>query len=98
MARTNQCGGGCQPRTKSQGAPLLQIRQGYRSHWNSLALSVESDSGQWTLRVQDAGKILYTAHRSNPESAKRAAVEFAVFLLLGAIHRETPQLTWTAYW
>ena len=85
-------------------APLFQIRQGYRARWSELTVSVESDSGDWTLRVQNAGRTqtLYTAHRGAARAAMVAAVEFAIFLVLGPQSRVSPdrlatELTWQSY-
>lgn len=89
----------------SAPAPLFQIRQGYRTRWNDLTFSVEADSGDWTLRVQNAGRsqTLYTAHRGGARAAMVAAVEFAIFLILGPQSRISPdrlakELTWQEYW
>jgi len=103
MAAAASSCGFCQRTATPQSNTLFQIRRGYRSSWRDLAFSVEADSNQWTLKVQDHGKNLYSGKRSNPEAAKSAAAEFAIFLLLGAMSRETPEslaarLTWTAYW
>jgi len=85
-------------------APLFQIRQGYSARWSELTFSVESDSGDWTLRVQNAGrtKTLYTAHRGAARAAMVAAVEFAIFLVLGPQSRTNPdrlaaELNWQSY-
>lgn len=85
-------------------APLFQIRQGYRAGWSELTFSVEADSGDWTLRVQNAGRTqtLYTAHRGAARAAMVAAVEFAIFLVLGPQSRVSPdrlatELTWQSY-
>jgi hypothetical protein len=85
-------------------APLFQIRQGYRALWSELTFSVESDSGDWTLRVQNAGRsqTLYTAHRGAARAAMVAAVEFAIFTVLGPQSRLKPdrlatELNWQSY-
>lgn len=85
-------------------APLRQIRSGYRAQWNNLALSVETDSDQWTLRVQEGGsKVLYTAYRCGAIVAQRAAAEFAILQMLGHDSRLSAdslvkQLQWNPYW
>ena len=92
------------PRPPSSAAPLCQIRQGFRARWQDLCFSVESDSQQWTAQVEhSSGTNLYTAHRSSATAARLAAVEFAIFTVLGAASRETPQrllqqMKWAAYW
>lgn len=85
-------------------APLFQIRQGYCARWNDLAFSVETDSGDWTLRVQNSGRTqtLYTAHRGAAHAAMVAAVEFAIFLIFGPQSRVSPdrlanELNWQSY-
>ena len=90
---------------RTPAAPLLQIRRGYRARWNNLAFSVETDSSQWTLRVQETGKTqtLYTAHRGGAQAAQVAAAEFAIFLRLGPASALRPdrlarELTWQEYW
>jgi len=86
-------------------APLFQIRHGYRAHWSELAFSVESDSGDWTLRVQDPARreTIYTAHRGGARAAQVAAAEFAIFRVLGPESRVNPdrlakELSWQEYW
>ncbi|MBZ5579594.1 MAG: hypothetical protein LAP40_23795 [Acidobacteriia bacterium] len=90
---------------RAPSALLLQIRRGYRTRWNNLAFSVETDSSQWTLRVQEPGKSqpLYTAHRGGAHAAQVAAAEFAIFLRLGPASSVRPdrlaqELTWQEYW
>jgi len=85
-------------------APLFQIRRGFRARWSDLAFSVETDSGDWILRVQDFAKqqTLYTAHRGGAHAAQIAAAEFAIFLVLGAQSRMSPErlaneLNWQSY-
>jgi len=82
---------------------LFQIRMGYCAGWNGLNFSVQRDSDQWTLQVQDAtnSRTLYSAHRSNATAAQVAAADFAI-MMTGA-HRERPEvlakeLTWARYW
>lgn len=89
----------------SMPEPLFQIRHGYRARWGNLAFSVESDSGNWTLRIQDPSKnqTLYTAHRGQARAAQLAAAEFAIFLVLGAQSTFSPDrlardLSWQEYW
>lgn len=98
--------GSCE-KTVRQPAPmeLFQIRQGFRAQWHDLALSIETTTGDWTLRVQDSGanRTLYTAHRGGARAAQRAAAEFAIFRELGPESRVSPdrlvsQLSWQAYW
>ena len=99
--------GSCRPKSvPSATAPeLFQIRHGYRTRWNDLAFSVENNSGDWTLRVQDPVRsaTLYTAHRGGARAAQLAAVEFAIVFVLGAASRVRPdrlnqELTWQEYW
>ena len=84
-------------------APLFQIRRGYRARWSNLAFSVETGSGDWTLRVQDAAnETLYTAHRGGSRAAQVAAAEFAIFRVLGPQSRVSPdrlaqELTWQSF-
>ena len=84
---------------------LFEIRRGYRAEWNGLTFSVESDSSDWTLRVQDFtnSRILYTARRSQAGAAKLMAAEFAVFSVLGSGSPLSPDrlandLKWREYW
>jgi len=102
----NACGG-CQTRTapSKSPVPLFQIRRGYRAQWNDLAFSVETESGDWTLRVQNTAKreTLYTAHRGQARAAQIAAAEYAIFRALGPASTMTPerlatQLSWQEYW
>jgi hypothetical protein len=86
-------------------ATLIHIRQGYRSCWNNLTFSVESDSSQWTLQVEDArhSRTLYRASRPGIRAAQVAAAEFAIFQVLGAASPLQPaqlaaELTWQPYW
>ena len=86
-------------------APLLQIKSGLRARWDTIDFSVEADSGQWTLQVKNSAssEILYTAHRGGARAAQSAAVEFAIFRVLGSDSRVRPEqlakeLTWQAYW
>ena len=83
---------------------LFQIRHGYRARWNDLAFSVETDSSDWTLRVQDARETetLYTAHRGAAHAAQVAAADFAIFRVLGPQSRLSPdrlanELNWQSY-
>ncbi|HUA61179.1 MAG TPA: hypothetical protein VML19_20610 [Verrucomicrobiae bacterium] len=86
-------------------APLFEIRRGYRAEWNGLTFNVETDSGDWTLRVRDLAdtKTLYTARRSQARAAQLAAAEFAVFRTLGGDAPVNPErlardLAWQEYW
>jgi hypothetical protein len=86
-------------------APLLQIKSGLRARWNTIEFLVEADSGQWTLRVRNSAssEVLYTAHRGGSRAAQSAAVEFAIFRVLGSDSRVRPEqlakeLIWQAYW
>jgi hypothetical protein len=69
-----------------------------------LCFSVECGPQEWTARVDhSSGKNLYKAHRSSAAAARLAAMEFAIFLVLGAASTETPQklsqqVTWAEYW
>lgn len=88
---------------RTPNTPLLQIRRGYRTRWNNLAFSVESDSSQWTLRVQDSSQTLYTAQRGGARAAQVAAAEFAIFRVLGPASPLRPdrlaqELKWQEYW
>ncbi len=97
--------GSCRHNTVSSATPpqLFQIRHGYRARWNELSVTVEDNSGDWTLRVQDPTRTLYTAHRGAARAAQVAALEFAIFWLLGAASRLSPdrlakELNWQEYW
>jgi hypothetical protein len=83
--------------------PLIQIKTGLSARWNGLNLSVEGDSGQWKLQVQDSCKIrtLYSAQRSSAKAAQVAAADFA--LLFSGSPAERPEalakeLAWSKYW
>ena len=98
---------GCSASTAAAtlAVPLLQIRRGYRAQWNDLAFSVETDSSDWRLHVQDPAKneTLYTAYRGGMRAAKIAAAEFAIFEVLGPESRVSPdrlagELKWQEYW
>ena len=102
--------GACQSCRSTAGpsasaATLFQIRQGYCSRWNDLTFSIETASGDWTLRVQDSARneTLYTAHRREMEAAKIAAAEFGIFQVLGVGSQVSPnelasELNWQRYW
>jgi hypothetical protein len=98
--------GSCRPKSVPSPTPeLFQIRHGYRTRWNDLAFSVENNCGDWTLRVQDPARsaTLYTAHRGGVRAAQVAALEFAIFFVLGAASRVSPdrlnqELAWQEYW
>jgi hypothetical protein len=86
-------------------APLFEIRHGYRSEWNGLAFSVESNSGDWMLRVGEVAKMetLYTARRAQAHAAQLMAAEFAAFRLPGGDQWISPdrlakELKWQEYW
>lgn len=80
----------CKPRPVPSA--LFQIRRGYRTEWNGLAISVEHDSSDWMLRVEDSGKseTLYTARRLQVSDAQMAAADFAIFRVLGGNSEVTP--------
>jgi hypothetical protein len=103
MNPCNSCRDRAIPATAA--APLLQIRRGYRTRWNNLAISVETDSSQWTLRVQDCGnsRTLYTAYRGGAVAAQVAAAEFAICRVFGPSSAARPdrlanELNWQEYW
>ena len=84
---------------------LIQIRRGYRARWQDLDLSVEVESDQCTVRVQDVtrSRTMHTAHRSSAAAARIAAAEFAVFCASGTAGWERPEtlakaLEWHEYW
>jgi hypothetical protein len=84
---------------------LTQIKSGMRARWNKMDFQVEADSGQWTLRVINSAnsEVLYIAHRGGSRAAQSAAVEFAIFRVLGCDSRVRPEqvaneLKWQAYW
>ena len=93
--------GSCQPNAVAPLAPaqLFQIKRGYRARWNAIDFSVEADSDQWTLRVENSinRETLYTAHRGGARAAQSAAVDFASFSLTCDSHAG-PELKWQAYW
>lgn len=76
-------------------AELIQIRQGFRATCNALTLLVESGDRQWTLRVQESGRVLYSAGRASRAAAQNAGLEFAQFtgepIPAGGVQ-------WRAYW
>ena len=88
----------------AESAPLIQIREEYRTHWNDLTFSLEKGSSQCTVRVQDSGQTetLYMAYRSGLRAARLAAAEFAISRRLGTRSPITPesldqQLSWEPY-
>jgi len=92
-------------RPRAAAPTLIQIRRGYRARWHNLDLSVEVDSGQWTVRVQDVTRSwpMHTAHRSSGDAARVAAAEFALFGVSETIGWEKPEtlaktLEWHEYW
>lgn len=76
-------------------ADLIQIRQGFRATWNDLTLLVESEDRQWTLRVEECGRVLYTAGRANRAAAQSAGLEFAQF---SGAQVPAGGVRWQAYW
>ena len=85
--------------------PLCQIRHGYRAEWNGLAFSVERESSDWMVKVQDfkGRQTLYTARRSQPEAARLIAAEYGVIRVLGTASRVSAaqlarELKWQEYW
>ena len=92
------------PLAPGPSAALCQIRQGFRANWQDLCFSVECGAQAWTAQVEDtSGTNLYTAQRSGPAAARLAAMEFAIFRVLGTGSTETPQklsqqMKWAAYW
>jgi hypothetical protein len=96
--------GSCQQNVAAPPAKLFQIKRGYRARWNAIDFSVEAESDQWTLRVENSisRETLYTAHRGGSRAAQSAAVEFASFGLAcdGQTSSEqwSKELTWQAYW
>jgi hypothetical protein len=80
-------------------APLFQIKRGFRARWDVIDFKVESESDQWTLRVEDSisKETLYTAHRGGSGAAKSGALDFASFRLVCEGHVR-PELQWQAYW
>jgi len=96
---------GATARSRAAAPSLIQIRRGYRARWQNLDLSVEVDSDQWTVRVQDVTRTrtMHTAHRSSAASARIAAAEFAMFRACGAVGWKAPEalantLEWHEYW
>jgi hypothetical protein len=89
----------CQPKVTASPAPLFQIKHGYRARWNAIDFSVEAESDQWTLRVENSisRETLYTAYRGGSRAAQSAAAEFASFRLTSDSHTR-PELKWQAYW
>ena len=70
-----------------------------------MAFSVETDSSQWILRVQDCEEhqTLYMAHRGGAGAAQVAAAEFAIFRALGPASTVSPatlakEWKWQEYW
>jgi hypothetical protein len=96
---------GATARFRAAAPALVQIKRGYRARWHDLDLSVEVDSDQWTVRVQDVtrSRTVHTAHRSSASAARTAAAEFAIFRVSGAAGLERPEalaktLEWHEYW
>ena len=84
---------------------LCAIRHGYRTQWNGLTLAVETDAGDWALRIHDSAgrQTLYTARRPAVRAAQVAAAEFAIFQVLGPASRVSPdrlagEMNWQEYW
>jgi hypothetical protein len=79
--------------------PLIQIQKRYTAQLRGLVLSVESGVDQWTASVvdPDTRRILYTAHRLNPQSAKSAAVEYATFVASWT-EEAARHLNWVECW
>lgn len=95
---------GAAARSRAAAPALIQIRRGYRARWQDLDLSVEVDTDQWTVRVQDVtrSRTIHTAHRSSAAAARVAAAEFAMFVA-GTNGWEKPEtlaksLEWHEYW
>ena len=91
--------------TSSPEPALLRIREGYRTRWQDLTFSVQSDSSEWTLAVEDTERheTLYRGQRMGVRAAQVAAAEFAIFRVLGAGSRVAPaqlasELNWQRYW
>ena len=72
--------------------PLFQIEQRYRTRWNGLTLSIQSELSQWMLSVRDEGRnqTVYTAYRGSATAAKAGAAEFAILQSLGFDSRLNP--------
>jgi hypothetical protein len=98
--------GSCQQKTLRPLTPatLFQIKHGYRAQWNAIDFSVESESDQWTLRVENSisKETLYLAHRGGSRAAQSAAADFASFRLACGAQNSPAQvakeLKWQAYW
>jgi len=98
--------GTCSQNLFSLPAPtLFQIRRGYRAEWNGLQFAVESEAGDWTVRIQDSASMqtVYTARRPQPRAAQLVAAEFALFRVFGGVAQISPerlvhQLNWQQYW
>jgi len=98
--------GSCQQKTvrSHTPTPLFQIKRGYRARWNAIDFSVESESDQWTVRVENSvsKETLYLAHRGGARAAQSAALDFASFRLLRDGHTSPAQLAkelkWQPYW
>lgn len=85
--------------------PLAQIRRTYLAQYGRLRFSVEADSGEWILHVQNAadGNPLYTAHRSSVRAAQFAAADFAAFQISDGevrigLDRLARELNWQERW
>jgi hypothetical protein len=99
---------GAVARPRAAAPSLIQIKRGYRARWQGLDLSIEVDSDQWTVRVQDAQRTrtIHTAHRGTASAARVAATEFAVFRCADQAGRQAPEtperlaksLDWQEYW
>lgn len=84
---------------------LSHMRHGYHARWHDMSFSVEENSGDWELRIEDSGgsRTLYTASRIAARAAQAAAAEFATLDLFLADSQITPgrfagDLKWEEYW
>src|SRR5260370_38451870 len=67
--------------------------KGFWLDYEHLRLAVQSHEGHWQAFVFDgkASLVLYRAERNTTHGAKVAAVEFALFHLLGPAHGQDPE-------
>jgi hypothetical protein len=81
------------------------IGKGFWLDYEHLRMTVEPHESHWQTFVFDrkASLVLYRAERNTMHGAKVAAMEFALFHLLGPTHGKDPEeiaerLGWRRFW
>jgi hypothetical protein len=74
-------------------ASQMNSGKGFWLDYEHLRLAVQSHEGHWQAFVFDrkASLVLYRVERNTTHGAKVAAVEFALFHLLGPAHGQDPE-------